>query len=220
MDNEKRITVSMEDIKNIINDSIANAINIFGYEEFLREISGFNIACVDCEELLNEFSDTEPDEDFLDKLECVTDEIQLLEVEYAGFNKEEIVVLGCKGYRETKELTDEAICHCQLITNYYTEISENLRLDGSTDENHISAVYDTIIDQRDVFNTVMFAFGNIKFKDKIDEVTNLNSLDDDAKKRCIVGFNEMYGNIIGGLDFFDKNNNIKKVYEYIKDHKK
>ena len=75
MDNEKHITVSMEDIKNIINDSIANAINMFSYEEFLQEISGFNMECFHYEELLNEFLDTEPDEASLDTLECVTDNI-------------------------------------------------------------------------------------------------------------------------------------------------
>ena len=182
MDNEKHITVSMEDIKNIINDSIANAINMFSYEEFLQEISGFNMECFHYEELLNEFLDTEPDEVSLDTLECVTDNIRLMAVEYMGFNKE-IVVLDCKDYSEIKEFLDEAICHCQLITSHYTEILANLRLDSITYENHTSTIYDTIIDQRDFFNTVMFAINNINFKDKIDvidEITNLNSLDDDA----------------------------------------
>lgn len=214
MDNEKQVTVSIEDIKNIINDSIANAINTFGYDEFLQEISAFNMECSHYEDLLDDFLNTELDEVSLDSLESVTDDIQLLTVEYMGFNKE-IVVLDCKDLSEIKELLDEAICHCQLITTHYSEILVNLQLDSITYENHISTIYDTIIEQREFFNAVMATLNNINFKDKIDEITDLNSLDDDAKKICIIRLSEMYGNIIGGLDFFRKNNNIGKIYKYI-----
>lgn len=219
MDNENHITVSMEDIKNIIKESIVNAINMFSYEEFLQEILGFDMECFYYEELLDEFIDAELDEDSLDILERVTDDIELMAVEYIGFNKEEIVVLGCNDYRTIKEFLDEAIFHCQLITNHYTEILANLRLDSITNKNQISTIYDTIIDQRNFFNAVIVAINNIKFKDRMDEITNLNTLDDDAKKRCIVRFNEMYGNIIDGLAFFNKNNNIEKIYKYIINHK-
>ena len=222
MGNKKHNTLSIEEIKNIINDSITNATNMFSYEEFLQEITCFNMDCFHYEELLNEFLDTELNETSLDILESVTDNIELITKEYIGFY-EKIVVLGCKDYSEIKEVLSETIHHCELITSHYTKILANLQLVNITCENYMSTIYGTIIEQKDFFNAVIFAISNINFKDKFDiadEITNLQSLDIEAKKRCIIRFNEIYGNIIYNLDFFNKNNSIEKIYAYIKNRQK
>lgn len=212
--------ISVEDIKQIIDNAQRNAINRFSCQELSLELKQFNEELRHWEDHLGVLSEIRFENDELDDLELVIDRINLFIEEYQCLSSGCIYLIDNRANMDFDTICAQTISVCELLVEYYVDILESLQTFADVCNDSNSMIYRDIKCQLAFFEHVANTVGNIFISDTsgiIDESTDLRYLDTDSRKRALILFNEKYGIDLTNLDLFDQNNSISQLRGFLQD---